>query len=153
MFRSCFTAPEAGAEEAMHLNVQLTMQNHAVWSAKPVTGICIAGIVILCVALLSTVMHRKDKACAVAGFWMLLSIAVLVIAGWGTAENGLILYTLYFGWAYLVLLFRLAVTVCEKLKAGFAVPVISAIACLIMLVYNIPAVQQLFQFVFRYYPV
>ena len=151
--RSCFAAPEAGVEEAMHLNVQLTVQNHAVWSAKPVTGICVAGVVILCLALLSAVMHRKNKACAAAGFWMLLSIAVLVIAGWGTAENGLILYTLYFGWAYLALLFQLAVTVCEKLKAGIAVPVISAIACLIMLVYNIPAVQQLFLFAFRYYPV
>ena len=151
--RGCFIAPKASIKEYLHQNIQLTLQNHAVWALQPVTNINFLGVGILFIAFLSTVLHRKNKACIVSGGWVLISVVVLLIAGWGTAENGLILYTLYFGWAYLVLLFQFVITICEKTKLCPAVFLICAFACIAMLIYNIPEIGALLQFAFKYYPV
>ena len=44
------------------------------------------------------------RICAV---WMAFSLLLLGIVGWGTIDNGLMLYTLYFGWAFVAMAFQL----------------------------------------------
>ena len=109
-------------------------------------------LVAFCLSYHSAVFNRKKKISLAAGAWVLLSAIVLSVIGWGTKENGLILYALYFGWAYLVLLFQLIVNACEKLKISFGVVAISIIIIVILLIYNIPGVRNMLQFAFQYYP-
>ena len=73
--------------------------------------------------------------------------------GWGTKENGLILYALYFGWAFLVLLFQLIEKVESKLNIKFLVPVVTMIAVAALLTINIPAIIEMVNFAITYYPV
>ena len=142
--RGCFLAPHAG--------VDFTTKKHVAWFLNPALGIHPTGAVILGLALLSALIHRRKKACLLSGAWVVLSFLVLAVVGWGTKENGLILYALYFGWAYLVLLLQLVFTVCEKLRIGAAAWVICGAACTGMLVFNLPAIGDLLRFAYEYYP-
>ena len=60
----------------------------------PVDGLNLAGLVIFALALASLVLNRHSRAARMAGCWVLFSIVLLVGLGWGTQENGLILYAL-----------------------------------------------------------
>ena len=143
--RGCFLAPAAG--------VDFTTRKHVAWLMNPVEGIQILGVVILCLVILSAVINRRKRFALIAGVWAAFSFVVLAVVGWGTKENGLILYALYFGWAYLALLLELVIALCEKAKASFAVGILSAAACGVMLYVNIPAIRDLLRFAFEYYPV
>jgi hypothetical protein len=65
------------------------------------------GIVIMALVLLGFFLNRERYIAKISACWVLFSVVVLYIVGWGTAENGLILYALYFAWAYIVLLYLL----------------------------------------------
>ena len=78
---------------------------------------------------------------------------MLLGLGWGTKENGLILYALYFGWAFLVLLFQLIEKVESKLNLKFLVPVVTIVVVVVLLVVNIPAIIEMVNFAITYYPV
>lgn len=70
-------------------------------------GISIIGLIILALVFISFILNRKEKMAKISIAWVIFSVIVLFIIGWGTAENGLILYSLYFAWAYLVLIYML----------------------------------------------
>jgi hypothetical protein len=82
---------------------------------------------------------------------MALSFLVLCLVGWGTAENGLILYSLYFGWAY----FCLAFLAVEKLFTAwpFGRNAVLSLAIAALAYVNIPGIVDLIQFGIQYYPV
>jgi hypothetical protein len=73
--------------------------------------------------------------------------------GSGTKENGLILYALYFGWAFLVLLFLLVEKIENKLNIKFLIPVVTMVTVIALLVINIPAILEMVNFAITYYPV
>ena len=81
------------------------------------------------------------------------SVFMLLIFGWGTQENGLILYALYFGWAFFVLLFQLLEKIESKLNAPFLTPIVTIIAVSILLMVNIPGMMEMVHFAVQYYPV
>ena len=110
------------------------------------------GILILFIALLSTTVNRKNKSTKLAAAWLLFSVVMLIGLGWGTMENGLILYSLYFGWPILVLIFQLFVFVGEWLHKKWFVPVISIVMAVGLLMVNIPGICQLMNFAVAYYP-
>lgn len=143
--RNCLLAPVAG--------VDFTTVDHVSWKQEPVTGICILGVVIIALAILSAVVNRKKKSSLLAAYWVGFSMLLLLVMGWGTAENGLILYALYFGWAFFQLLFQLLEWVAEKLGAAWLVPVGSLGAAAAMLAVNLPAILELVNFGITYYPV
>ena len=66
------------------------------------TNYSVVGIILLVVLFISFLLNRKDKCSVIAFLWVLFSFIILVLVGWGTAENGLILYSLYFAWAYIL---------------------------------------------------
>ena len=65
---------------------------------------------------------------------LVITIVVLLIIGWGTVENGLVLYSLYFAWAYLSLYFLFLKKILKKERF---LQIVIIIRCIIMLYFNI----------------
>lgn len=142
-FRACLIAPNGGTD--------LTTMGFASWQLRPADGICILGVVVLALCALSVFLNRKDRTSILAGGWMVFSFLVLCLLGWGTQENGLILYALYFGWPVWLLLFRLGQRVEDKIPhAGTILGILGMIA---LAAVNLPAMLGLIQFACAYYPI
>lgn len=141
----CVAAPDAG--------MSTIMTGHISWQLNPVTKINFVGVVILILVAISAFLNRDKKSSMLAAGWSVFSVVMLVILGWGTKENGLILYALYFGWAFLVLLFQLAEKIEDKLNVKFFVPILSIICAAVLAVVNIPAIMEMVDFAINYFPV
>lgn len=143
--RNCFLAP---------LTAILPNADKALsWQLGPISSIHWTGVILFGLAVISFLWNRKKRSSQLAGYWILLSITMLLLFGWGTQENGLILYSLYFGWAYMVLLFQLAEKAEEKLKTCFLLPAATAAACAGMLAVNVPGMVEMIRFAISHYPV
>ena len=142
--RGCFFAPAAG--------VDLLSGCHISWQLLPVATVDMWGILIFFATLLSAAINRKKYSSRICAAWVGFSIVMLLIIGWGTAENGLILYSLYFGWAYAALLFQLIETIVDKLCINWFFPVITLSCCALLLFFNIPAILKMIDFATTYYP-
>lgn len=142
---NCFVAPNAG--------VNATAFDHISWQLNPATGISFTGILIMVLAVISAIWNRDKKSSLLAAGWVGFSVIMLLGLGWGTKENGLILYALYFGWAFLVLLFQLVEKIENKLTIKFLIPVVTMVAVIALLVINIPAILEMVNFAITYYPV
>lgn len=143
--KSCFMAP---ASEIIDFG-----NGFVCWRLRDITQWDIAGIVFIALVIVSFVINRKDKFTQVSFAWCLFSMIILGIAGWGTNENGLILYSLYFGWAYLALIVKLGMTIVKKLKVE-KIGVIVWLGMVVYLLYeNLPKMILMYQFAVKYYPV
>ena len=142
---SCFVAPAAGEYAAA---VDLTT-----WQLSPVTSISFMGVAILLLVIVSAILNRDKMSSLLAAGWAAFSIVILLVVGWGTKENGLILYALYFGWAFLLLLFQLVEKIADKLNMKFLVPVFSIGCAAALAAVNIPAVMEMVNFAIAYFPV
>ncbi len=142
--RNCFLAPDAG--------INVSDSGVASWQQLSSVSVSFFGIVILLLSTVGFYVNRNKTGSCIAAGWMVFSAGMLLILGWGTAENGLILYSLYFGWAFCVLIFQLMEAAGRKLKARALVPVCSIGAAAAMALYNIPAVMELVSFAVAYYP-
>lgn len=142
---NCFAAPDAG--------VNFTATYHVSWQLNTVLGINFVGVVILLLAIVSTVLNRDKKSSLLAGGWVFFSVIILFVLGWGTEENGLILYALYFGWAFLVLLFQLVEKIESRLNVRFLIPVLSVGCAVVLAAINIPAIIDMVDFAIAYFPV
>ena len=142
-FSQCLLAPAAG--------VDLTAMGHASWQMLIPTGFSVLGLTVLALSLISFLVNRKDPACKAAFLWLIFSFAILFLLGWGTKENGLVLYTLYFGWAVWVLLMKLFQHLHERIP--HFLPIAGILTLLIFLAVNLPALWQLLSFAFSYYPI
>lgn len=148
---NCFVAPDAGVSTA-------TVQHSSAvpdisWQLNTVTSINFIGITILLLAIVSAVLNRDKKSSLLSAGWVAFSVVMLLGLGWGTQENGLILYALYFGWAFLVLLFQLVEKTEDKLNIKFLVPVFSIGCTVVLAVVNIPAILEIVNFAITYFPV
>lgn len=143
--RNCFTAPDAG--------VNTTAVDHISWQLNTVTSINSIGVIILLLVIVSTILNRDKKSSLLAAGWVAFSVVMLLGLGWGTKENGLILYALYFGWAFLVLLFQLVERIENKLNVKFLVPLLSIGCAVALAAFNIPAIMKMVNFAITYFPV
>jgi len=142
---SCFVAPDAG--------VNTTAVDHISWQLTPVTSINFMGIAILSLVVVSAILNRGKRSSLLSAGWVAFSVVMLLGLGWGTKENGLILYALYFGWAFLVLLFQLVENIEDKLNVKFLAPVFSIGCAVVLAVVNIPAIMEMVHFTITYFPV
>lgn len=142
---SCFVAPNAG--------VNTTAEEHISWQLNTAAGINFAGVLILALVLFSAFWNRDKKSSLLAVGWVGFSVVMLLGLGWGTKENGLILYALYFGWAFLVILFQLVEKIESKLNVRYLIPIFTVCAVASLLIINIPAVMEMVNFAITYYPV
>lgn len=133
--RNCFLAPAAVTDPAGG--------DYLRWQLAPVSAVSMTGILILLLALAGLWVSREKAVSRAAGLWAAFSFVMLCVLGWGTAENNLILYALYFGWALWVLVYQLL----EKLdgRLAWCVPPL-------LLAVNLPAMGELFQFAVDCYP-
>lgn len=143
--RCYFIAPDAG--------VKNTGNGHISWQLNAVNGISIAGVVILLLSILSAFLNRDKKSSLFTVSWLGFSVIMLWGLGWGTKENGLILYALYFGWPFMVLLFQLIEKITDKLNKKFLLPVICVGCIVVLALINIPAFSEMLDFAVTYYPV
>lgn len=142
--RNIFLAPKAGPE--------LEALGHASWQLLPITSVSITGVLLFIASLACCVWGRKKRICQCCGGWILFSLLVLLVMGWGTTENGLILYSLYFGWAFLAAIFHGLCSIAEKTKLRWLVPVFGAAAVLLLIIVNVPEMERLIKFAAEFYP-
>ena len=143
--KNCFSAPDAG--------VNTTTFDHPAWSLDIVVGINLVGVFLLVLSIFSAIWNRDKKSSLLALYWIVFSFIMLVVLGWGAQENGLTLYSLYFGWAFIVLLFQLVEKIEDKLKIKFLIPITTVCTAGALLAINIPAIMEMIDFAITYYPV
>lgn len=143
--RTCFVAPHAG--------VHCVASDLFSWRLDAVTGLNYVGIVIVALSVVSTIWNRNKASSLIAFGWVVFSVALLLVLGWGTAENGLILYSLYFGWAFLVLLFQLVEKMESTFNTCFLIPAATIVIAVLLMTINVPAMMKMIHFAITYYPV
>lgn len=89
---ACLLAPPSGQD--------LTTYRHISWQMLPVENWSVVGIVVLVLAFAGIVVGRKKRFTKICAVWIGFSFLLLGLIGWGTIDNGLMLYSLYFGWAF-----------------------------------------------------
>lgn len=140
---SCFVKPGAGVDRSTfeHVSYQL----HAVHSLN------ILGLVLMILAVAGFLLHYKHRFMKICVLWVSFSFLMLCVVGWGTAENGLILYSLYFSWAFMALLYMLI----DKLLARnhWVKYSVHALLLIVMIGLNAQGLYDLIRFGAEYYPV
>lgn len=123
---------------------------HLSYYLTEVKDYSIIGIVILIVCILSIILNRKNKMAIISFVWVVFSFLLLCVVGWGTSENGLNLYSLYFAWAYIILIYLF---IDRLIKNDKIKNVLIVIICICMLVLNIPEFLNIIKFGISYYAV
>lgn len=141
--RNCFFAPYAGV---------VSSGDHLSWRLLPITKISRIGIAIFLLAVLGFILNRNKKISRLAAWWICFSVIMLICLGWGTNGNGLNLYSLYFGWAFFVLLFQFAEIIENRLNIKFLIPAITLGGVLVLSAVNIPAIMEMVSFAITNYP-
>jgi len=141
--KNCFAAPAASVNTALH--------KYPTWQLVTPLSQNKMGMLILLLSVLSFIVNRKKKCTAVFLLWVCFSIVMLLFVGWGTQENGLILYSLYFGWAFLALIFQLVNAIEEKVKMPVLLPT-TMLLSLLFLALNMKSFYDMLKFAVVYYP-
>lgn len=106
-------------------------------------GLCIFGLLII-----SFILNRKERMAKISFLWVLFSILVLVLIGWGQPENGLILYGLYFAWAYLILYFMFWKKILKNIKLF---KIVMSFSIILMLIFNVIELLKILSFAIKVY--
>lgn len=150
-------APEIKAKEFLFAHLISVSDEH--WIKLKAYNQCIDqanndktnifGIIILILITLGFIFNRKDAFTKICFVWVLISIVLLAIFGYGAFENGFILYTYYFAWAFVCLLFKFFETVLQKWPK--VKNTIYALAIIPVAVINFYGIYQLIEFGLQYY--
>lgn len=111
------------------------------------------GIGIIILAILGFILNRKDKLSIISILWCIFSYIIIGVIGWGTAENGTILYSLYFGWSFFVLIYKLLKYICDKLKIKNLLVIVTVVLIILLVTINFEGGKELFNFALTYYKV
>lgn len=101
----------------------------------------ILGILILLLCIASFVINREKYICKISMYWIIVGFVVMAIVGWGTVENNLVLYSLYFGWPFGVFIFEWI----HKTLSNFVAKVCAIAGILCIGLYNIWTLLAIFQ--------
>ena len=139
---SCLIAPVT--EITRYVNGVMVYQQAAItqWS--------VFGIVCFAAAIAGFFMNRKSRYAQICAGWVAFSVLLLCLVGWGTSENALVLYSLYFSWAFISLIIMLIMRVFEKFR-----PVqigVFSVATVVLAVVNAQTIMDLIRFGLEYYP-
>ena len=139
---SCLIAP--AAEITRYVGGVAVFQQSAInqWS--------VAGFLCLAAVVVGFLTNRKSRYAQICAGWVAFSFLLLCVVGWGTSENALVLYSLYFGWAFVSLIVMLITRVLEKWRAA-QIGVLAASA-LALLVVNAQSIAALVRFGLENYP-
>ncbi|MBO5870043.1 MAG: hypothetical protein J6Q89_04770 [Clostridia bacterium] len=129
------------------------IEEHISWQLNEITSISLIGVALIVLAILGAVVNRDKTSSIIALCWVGFSFVMLVGLGWGTAENGLILYALYFGWAFLMLIYQLFEWIFEKVRLRFVFPIVCVAASGFLIYKNIPAIMEMIDFAINCFPI
>lgn len=134
--------------ESEDLSFELTGRCPAI-RASGTENFSIIGMSIIVLAILGFILNRKDKFVQICFAWAIFSFVLLYIIGWGMPENGLMLYTFYFSWAFICLIFKFL----EKLLNKFSKTKNCIYSLLILGItpINLYGILQLILFGIKYY--
>lgn len=139
---SCILAPAS--------HVDFETYSHVSWQMYPVTEWRVMGFVVLILSILGILSKPKDSFTKICAVWIAFSLLLLGIIGWGTIDNGLMLYTLYFGWAYVAMCFQFVVRLFRSahyLKIVVLIGIIGAV-----LIVNVMALKDVLVFATQFFP-
>lgn len=139
----CFVRPAAGVDTAAF--------SHVSFQLLPVVSVSLPGALLFAAAAAGAVLGFRKKLVRLSACWAAFSVVLLGFVGWGTSENGLVLYTLYFSWAFAVLLFELIRRLPERFRPA-RIAILAALAVLLFCI-NLSGMRELVRFAVTYYPV
>lgn len=116
------------------------------WQTAEIFDFCWIGVAILVILVISFIITPKEKINIFSFCWLSFSILLLVVVGWGNAENGLILYSLYFSWAFVVLLYNFTKNIFDIIKCSNTFYYFITIASIVMLFFNLYKINQMISF-------
>lgn len=140
---SCFVAPAA---EVIRYDSGM-----AVYQSLEVTSWNVGGLVCLAATVAGFLLNRKNTFARICAAWVACSFLLLCVLGWGTNENGLVLYTLYFGWAFVSLILLLIQRLFRHARA-LRYSVLGA-GILALAYVNAAGIAAIIRFGLQYYPV
>jgi len=143
--RSCFVTPPN--------KIFITSEGDMLWRLSIIDYIDLIGIFVFFLAGIGFMFNRKNTNSKVFFLWMIFSILILVVMGWGTQENGLTLYILYFGWAFYSLIFQLFKYFEERFLLKHLLPIVSVFMTIVFLIINFTEMTVLLEFGITFYPV
>lgn len=121
-----------------------------IYEMAPVTALNLLGVILLILVIIGFLINYKNAYARICAFWVAFSFVLLCLFGWGTMENGLVLYSLYFSWAYVSLLILLVQKLLAKWKR--ARYTVYSISIGLLAIINIPAIYDVICFGIQYYP-
>ena len=139
---SCFIAPCSQVVE--------NSGSVSYW-ACPTHTTSIFGIIIFAISILSGILFRRKFIAVISIYWAVFALVLICLIGWGTAENGTLLYSLYFFWAFTVLTVLLTdklLSVSKLIKRLFFIILIAS-----LFLYNLYYMLDVINFGRLYYPV
>lgn len=138
---SCFVKPNTMIDSISNSwsSYQLSNVNTVNW----------VGVIIFFMALMGFALNFRHRFAQICMLWLVYSFVLLFLVGWGTVENGLILYSLYFSWAVISLVFMLM----EKLtqRIGIIKYFIFATVCILLIFINLTGIWELIKFGIDFY--
>lgn len=139
--KNCFIAPfQTVLEERLgHISFQLA----------PITSLSVVGTIIFILVIAGFILNRKNKFAKLCMCWVSFSIILLIFLGYGIRENGLILYSLYFSWAFISLLFLFFKKLFQKKPK--LLPIFLILLIVGLLIVNLNGLLNLIQFGLQYY--
>ena len=139
---ACVLAPASG--------VDFTTYRHVSWQMLPVTDWSIVGILVILAALGGILVSWRKRITKICAAWLGFSLVLLGLVGWGTIDNGLMLYSLYFGWAFVAMIFELLNWAFARLWTG-KVAVLMALIVGVG-IYNVYALKDVLVFATQFFP-
>ena len=131
-------------------HVDFESYNHVSWQMMPVIRFRRLGIAMLLCTIGGIAVKPKAWFTRICAVWIAFSLLLLGIVGWGTIDNGLMLYTLYFGWAFVAMAFQLG----DWLLHRWKIPEIVFFLLLILVVgiTNVTALKASLVFATQFFP-
>lgn len=139
---ACLVAPPS--------DVDFTTYNHVSWQMLPVKSWSIPGLVVIAVAIGGIIVGRRERFTRICAVWLGFSLVLLGLVGWGTIDNGLMLYSLYFGWALVAMIFQMIDRVLNRVRPLKLVVLMTLI--LTVGIINVYALKAVLVFATQFFP-
>ena len=122
---NCFIAINDGAVPGLY------------WKLASLTSINVFGIIMIIICFISFILNRKDKLSRICFGWILFSFIIMCVVGWGTRENGLVLYSLYFSWAVVILIYKFIKHLIDRIKMKRFLNIVMITISISLFTYNL----------------
>ena len=141
---SLLFAPEMEISQPSHYSFDVSFY----YTNVPGFWAGIAGYIVLAVAVCGFIWYRKERFAKICIWMTAFSVLLIGIVGWGSNET--VLFTFYFSWAVIALVYLAVHKLCANHPKVEMVILICLAAALLII--NIPAFADAVAFGMQYYP-